>query len=62
MSLSTIVPVAVSVVAPTGPPEVIPIVTVKFSAGSSTTSSAVGTTIVPVVCPAGIVIVTGVVV
>ena len=55
------VPVAVSVIAPTGPVDVV-MLTVRVSVGSAIVSSVVGTLAVAVVAPAKKVTTTGVVV
>ena len=60
-SLSVIVPVAVSVIAPTGPVDDV-MLTVKVSVGSAIASSVVCTLAVAVVAPAKKVTTTGVVV
>ena len=60
-SLSVMVPVAVAVIAPTGPVDVV-MLTVRVSVGSAIVSSVVGTLAVAVVAPAKKVTTTGVVV
>ena len=60
-SLSVMVPVAVAVIAPTGPVDVV-MLTVSVSVGSAIVSSVVGTLAVAVVAPAKKVTTTGVVV
>ena len=58
-SSSTIEPIPVSDVSPTGPPVVEPIDAVRVSVGSSIESSVVATTAVPEVAPAGMVMLMG---